>query len=430
MKAVPSGSDPGSTQLRGATLAGGRRVDVTIGGGTIESVDDAGAGPDDPGEHLSLEGYLLLAAAVEPHAHLDKAFLADVVPNETGDLLGAIEAMRAASGRRNRSETVERATRAARLMATNGYRAVRTHVDVTGALGVTSVEAVVEVRDLVADVIDVQVVALVDHPVTGRPGARLRDLLGEALAAGADIVGGCPHLEPVGDPPPGSGGASWAATDVLLTIAADHGCAVDLHTDETLDPAADGLGELAALVSVTGFEHAVTASHCVSLGMRPASDQRRIAEAVAAAGISVVALPSTNLYLQGRSLQQAMPRGVTAVRALREAGVTVAAGADNLQDPFQPLGRACPFETAALMTLTTHLLPAEAWACVTAAAAAAIGVGPGDVRAGDRADLLAVRAGSLREALATGPADRIVWRAGQRQQGLQEHVGAGGDVGR
>ena len=46
-----------------------------------------------------------------------------------------------------------------------------------------------------------------------------------------------------------------------------------------------------------------------------------------------------------------MPRGLTAVRALLDAGVVVAAGADNLQDPFNPLGRACPFETAALMVL-------------------------------------------------------------------------------
>ena len=52
-----------------------------------------------------------------------------------------------------------------------------------------------------------------------------------------------------------------------------------------------------------------------------------------------------------------MPRGLTAVRALREAGVVVAAGADNLQDPFNPLGRACPFETAGLMVWTAHLSP-------------------------------------------------------------------------
>ena len=152
--------------------------------------------------------------------------------------------------------------------------------------------------------------------------------------------------------------------------------------------------------------------------MRADADQDRVAEAVAAAGIAVVALPATNLYLQGRDRQQAMPRGVTAVRALRRAGVTVAAGADNLQDPFNPVGRACPFETAALMVLTAHLQPIDAWNTVSEAAARATGFGTATVASGASADLLAVRAGSLREAIAFGPADRIVWRAGQCQDGL------------
>ena len=106
----------------------------------------------------------------------------------------------------------------------------------------------------------------------------------------------------------------------------------------------------------------MTASHCVSLGMKPPDRQRAIAEAVAAAGIAVVALPATNLFLQGRDHQQAMPRGLTAVRGAAAAGVVVAAGADNLQDPFNPLGRGCPFETAGLMVWTAHLTPADAWA--------------------------------------------------------------------
>ena len=42
---------------------------------------------------VDAEETITLPAAVEPHAHLDKAFLADVVTNETGDLLGAIEAI-------------------------------------------------------------------------------------------------------------------------------------------------------------------------------------------------------------------------------------------------------------------------------------------------------------------------------------------------
>ncbi len=45
-----------------------------------------------------------------------------------------------------------------------------------------------------------------------------------------------------------------------------------------------------------GFEHPVTASHCVSLGMQELHRQQEIAELVARAGIDVVALPHTNLY--------------------------------------------------------------------------------------------------------------------------------------
>jgi len=339
---------------------------------------------------------LILPAAVEPHAHLDKAFLADVVTNETGDLVGAIEAMSAARARLNLAETTERAERAARQLAANGYRAVRSHADVTVDGGLTSVEALVEVRRRVAGLIDVQIVALAGHPVCGDEGADQRALLRDALGAGADLVGGCPHLEP---------SATAPATDVLMQIATEFGCGVDLHTDETLDPAADGLSDLAQFVLRTGFEAPVTASHCVSLGMRDESEQRRIAELVCSARIGVVALPATNLYLQGRGHQAAMPRGLTAVRALRDAGVTVAAGADNVQDPFNPLGRLCPFETAGLMILTAHLLPDDAWQTVSTAAAAVVGVELGVD------DVIEVAASSVREAIALGGPDRVVRRA-------------------
>ena len=192
------------------------------------------------------------------------------------------------------------------------------------------------------------------------------------------------------------------ATDTFLAIATDHGVGVDLHTDETLDENVDGLADLAAHVTASGFELPVTASHCVSLGMQSPARQRETAEAVAAAGIAVVALPATNLYLLGRGHPQATPRGLTAVRALLDAGVVVLAGGDNLQDPFNPLGRGCPFETAALMVLAAHLSPAEAWASVT---------GPRGIAVGQPADLIAVRASSLREAIAMGAPDRQVWRA-------------------
>lgn len=400
------------TTLSRCRLLDGRLADVAFDsvGGSITALTELG---DGPAEHL------LLRSAVEPHAHLDKAYLADLVPNPTGDLAGAIAAMRAARPLLGVAETAERAERALRAMASNGYRAVRTHVDVTGDNGLTSLEAVDIARRRVGNLLEVQVVALAGFPVLGRAGARQRSLLADALASGADVVGGCPHLERFAAAHPGAGHTSDGdarvireATEAYLQVAADAGVGVDLHTDETLDPSANGLRDLADLVLSSGFERAVTASHCVSLGVRPAAEQAAIAEQVAAAGIGVVALPATNLFLQGRDHQQAMPRGLTAVAALQRAGVTVAAGADNVQDPFNPLGRFSPFQTAALMVLTAHLSPAAAWACVSDASAQVLGLAHEPISVGTAADLIALPATDIRRALADGGCGARVWRRG------------------
>jgi cytosine deaminase len=381
-----------------------RVVDVRIVDGVIAAVGDLDVVD---GEHIeSLVGRMLLPAAVEPHAHLDKAFLAERIENPTGDLMGAIEAMQANRHLLGVEETVERAERAARLMAANGYRAVRSHADTTVEHGLRSIEALAEVKRRVADVIDVEIVALCGWPMTGSAGADQRALLVDAMSAGADLVGGVPHLEETG---------TRESTAFLLQVASDFGVGVDLHTDETLNGSVLGLVDLVEL-TLAGFSHPVTASHCVSLGVQSASRQQEIAEMVAAAGIAVVALPHTNLYLQGRG-HAPMPRGLTAVGALRAAGVVVAAGADNLQDPFNPTGRACPLETAGLMTMTAHLLAHQAWDAVSESSAAATGLDRVAIEPGSPAHLLSVPAATLREAIAFGPGDRMVWRHGVRIDG-------------
>ncbi len=373
--------------------------DVRIVDGTVAAVGDLE--PIDGDTIEDLTGYLLLPAAVEPHAHLDKAFLSERIENPTGDLMGAITAMAANRHLLSVAETIERAERAARLMARNGYVAVRSHADTTAAHGLRSIEALLEVKRRVADVIDVEIVALIGWPLMGAGGADQRALARDAAQAGVDLIGGVPHLED---------GPTRTPTEWLMNLAAEHGLGVDLHTDETLDPAVMGLVDLAEL-TLAGFEPPVTASHCVSLGMQPEAEQRRIAELVGLAGVSVIALPHTNLFLQGRG-HAPMPRGLTAVAALRKADVTVAAGADNLQDPFNPVGRACPFETAGLMMLTSHALPHDAWDMVSERSGRATGRRTGGFSVGDPADFLAVRAETVREAIALGPAERRVWRRG------------------
>lgn len=382
----------------------GRRADVRISGARIGEVAidrrlDAAAGE----EVHQLSGWLLLPAPAEPHAHLDKALTADRVPNRTGDLMGAIEAWHAIWAGLTREDVIERARQAVLATVANGTTAIRSHVDVSSVIGLRNAEALLELREELRDLVDLQLVALVSAPMSGAEGADHRALLRDALAAGVDVAGGCPHIDP--DP--------VECMERCMEAAATAGRALDLHTDETLRVESLGLRDLAARVRKTGFEHPVTASHCVSLGMQDEHTQAEVAAEVAAAGVAVVTLPQTNLFLQGHGRPVSTPRGLTAVHALLEAGATLAAGADNLQDPFCTVGRADQLETASLLVMAAHLLPDAAYAAVTSGSRAALGLEPVRVAAGGPAELLAIRANTLREAIATACADRLVIHRGR-----------------
>jgi cytosine deaminase len=300
-------------------------------------------------------------------------------------------------------DTIARAERAVRLMVSYGVTAIRTHADVTEWNSLDAIEALTEVRNRTRDIVEMQIVALLGWPLSGDLGNANLTLGKKAIELGADILGGCPHLDvdPVG------------ANIALLRLATELGCALDLHTDEHTDAHRVSLEDLAERVMATKFAHSVTASHCVSLGMQTEDAQQRISEKVAQAEIGVVALPHTNLFLQGRENITAPPRGLTAISKLRMAGVRVAAGADNLQDPFNPLGSGDPLETAALLVLAAHQLPSDAFDAISNTAKSVIGAAQSHLNIGDRADLMLTLAESLREAIANRSARSMVMHRGR-----------------
>lgn len=383
-------------------------VDVTLLSGTVTNlrivdgvVAAVGEAPHQGDTVLHADRRLALPAMAEAHAHLDKAYLSETVPNPTGDLMGAIVNMEAHRHLITRADTEARAERAARRLAANGATAIRTHADVTEGNGLDSVQALLAVRDRLRHLVHIEVFALCGWPVVGSAGAAQRSLLADAIALGVDGVGGCPHLED----------DETAAVDFFLQCAADAGLPLDLHTDEHLDPARSTLAHLAARVA-EGYQQRVAASHCVSLAMRPEAEQRAIAEALATAGVSVIALPASNLFLQGRELPVGMPRALAPVGVLRAAGVNVAAGWDNLQDPFNPVGRGDCLETAALMVMAGHQLPDDAYHSVSGAVRELMGLPHAAPALGAVADLVLLPSHSVRAAIADAPTDRIVLRAG------------------
>jgi cytosine/creatinine deaminase len=386
--------------LGGVRLVSGQLVDVGVRGGRVQAVGAPGTLPA-AAERLDLSGYMLLPAPAEPHAHFDTALTADRIPNPTGDLVGAIDAWLDYQGSVPRDDFVARATEAALLGIANGATAIRTHVGIYEPVGITAVEALLEVRERLRDLVDLQLVALTVQ-LTGPECAGLREMLRAAMELGADVVGGCPHLDP----------RPIDYHDLTLSLAAEFGRPIDLHTDETLDPEVLYLPHFAALVTTTGFPYGATASHCVSLGVQPPERAAQVAAQVAAAKVAVVCNPQTNLFLQARGQVSAPIRGLTAVRALLDAGVTVAGGGDNLRDPFNPIGRVDPLETASLLVAAGHLTPEEAYAAVSNGARAAMGLPEVQVAPGSPAELLAVKASSLGEAIAGGTS-RVVIHQGR-----------------
>ena len=99
----------------------------------------------------------------------------------------------------------------------------------------------------------------------------------------------------------------------------------------------------------------------------------------------------------------------------------VAAGADNIQDPFNLVGRSDPLETAALLVMAAHQTPDEAYRMDTDHARTLIGCPPAAIQPGATADLVAFDVPSVRAAIAEAPASRRVYRCGVLVASVDHH---------
>ncbi|MFI8184624.1 amidohydrolase family protein [Actinacidiphila glaucinigra] len=358
--------------LCGARLADGRTVDVRLAGARIEAVGTAGSLHE--GTRVDLGGYLLLPAPAEPHAHLDTALTAGSAGPPSYDA----------------EDVQRRVTEGALHQLGHGATAVRTHIRIGDVQGLRALEAALQARRALRGLVDVQTVA-VPRVLTGPAGADGLAVLRDALKMGADVVGGCPDLDP--DP------AGYAET--VLTVAAEFGLPVDLHTDAA-DPAR--LSRLAAMAG--GLRPGVALGPCGGLTRLPYDTTVRLAGQLAAAGVSLTALPQG-----GCGAMESVRRGGTApVRALRAAGVRIAAGSGALRDLANPVGRGDPLEAAFLLATHGECAPGEAYEAVSRDARAVMGLPEVRVEAGFPAELLAVRADRLESALSLAYSRIVIHR--------------------
>ncbi len=408
-RADDRGGGPGPAPallLTGARLRDGRAVDVRLGDGRIEAVGTAGSlggGPPPPdaeaargaggsvpfpphaqnAQHgaavrVDLTGYLLLPAPAEPHAHLDTALTAGPAGPPSDDV----------------QNVQRRVTEAALLQLGHGVTALRTHVRIGDVQGLAALEAVLRARRSLRGLVELTAVAM-PRLLTGAAGGDGLAMLREAVKMGADVVGGCPDLDP--DP--------IGYAESALGVAEEFGCPVDLHTDAT-EPAR--LARLAALAG--GLRPGVTLSGCAGLAALRPEALRRAAGQLAAAGASVVCLPQGGCGAPGSRGVPGPGPGV--FRVLRAAGVRVTAGSGALRDAANPVGRGDPLEAAFLLASHGECGPRAAYDAVTGRAREVLGLPEVRVEAGFPAELLAVRGPGL-DAVLSLAYSRIVIHRGR-----------------
>ncbi len=357
---------------------------------------------------LDAGGNLVSPPFIDAHVHLDAALtVGDPSPNTSGTLLEGIQIWSERKRTLTREDVKRRALEAIRWEVAQGTLHIRSHVDICDP-ELTALRALLEVRAEVRDICHLQLVAFPQDGIFGFPNGPA--LMRRAMELGCDLVGGIPHYEPTRD---------LGVEDVhfVYRLAEEFDRDIDCHCDETDDPHSRFTEVMAADAVAHGWQGRATASHCTAMHSYDNAYAFKLIGLLAKSGVNVIANPFDNITLQGRFDTYPKRRGMTRVKELLAAGVTVALGHDSIMDPWFPLGRGDMLAAAQLALLLGHMTGApeieDAFDLITHNAAKVLRVSDDyGIEEGKPADFLILDAPTPAEALRLLPARLHVFKSG------------------
>jgi cytosine deaminase len=337
LSAIVNARLQGREGLHRLTIANGRFAEIIVQPELVAGTES----------ELDAVGNLVTPAFVEPHIHLDASMTAGEPRwNQSGTLFEGIECWAERKATLSRQDVINRATQTLKMFAAHGIQYVRTHVDVTDP-GLTALKAMLEVRELVAGFVDLQIVAFPQEGIWSFPNGR--ELMEEAIRLGADVVGGIPHFEFTRDY--GTESVRW-----LMELAHKHDLLVDVHCDEIDDPESRFLEVLAAEALRLDYGSRVAGSHTCAMGSYNDAYCSRLFRLLKKSGLRFLCMPTENLHLQGRFDSYPKRRGITRVPELLDAGLKVAFGQDSIRDPWYPMGNGNLLRTLDVGLHACHML--------------------------------------------------------------------------
>ncbi len=302
---------------------------IELNGARIASISAQQAPAEANEGDIDAASNLVVPPFIEPHIHLDATLTAgEPAWNMSGTLFEGIERWGERKALVTHEDTKARAKKTIDMLVDHGIQHVRTHVDVTDPT-LSALKSMIEVREETRHLIDLQIVAFPQEGIESFKGGR--ELMTEAIAMGADVVGGIPHFENTRD-------QGVSSIKFLMDLAERSGCMVDVHCDETDDPQSRFLEVLAEEARVREMGERVTASHTTAMGSYDNAYCSKLFRLLKMSKINFVSCPTESIHLQGRFDTYPKRRGLTRVAEIDRAGMNICFGQDSIVDPWYPLG--------------------------------------------------------------------------------------------
>jgi cytosine deaminase len=274
---------------------------------------------------------------------------------------------------------IDNVRRALALAALYGTTHVRAFADVDGKARLEGVRALLRAREEFKGIVDLQIVAFAQDGLGREPGAA--ELMREAMALGADVVGGIPWIER-------TAADTAAHIGFCFDLAREFDRDVSMLVDDAGDASLHTLEAMAAEAVKRGWQGRALAHHARAMALYP--DLEKVIPLMREARMSLVTDPHTG-PLHAR------------VKELLAAGVNVCLGQDDISDSYYPFGRnnllEVAFLAAHLLWMTTRPEMETLYDMVTTRAAHAINIEQHLLEVGAPANLVVLEAPDVLEAL-------------------------------
>ncbi|TMR04384.1 cytosine deaminase [Actinomadura soli] len=370
---------------------------ITVADGRIHAVGTEPPADLGPADHVEdLAGEIVLPGFVDGHAHADKSLWGEPWVRRTSEPI-TMEQMFEDQLRQWAETTTPVAARARTFLdmcVAYGSTSIRTFTDVAPEIGLDGVHGLLQVREEMADLADVQIVAFPQLGILRKPGTA--ELLEQALRAGADAIGG---LDPAG-----VDGDAARQLDIVFGLAEKYQVPVDFHAHESGELGIWLIERIAERVKALGMQGKVSLCDVFSLAEPTPSQFEQLASVLADADIAVAV-----------GVHGLLP--VPDVKALHAMGVRMCLGSDSARSRWSPWGEGDILARAMFLAYKRYWRRDEdlefAVTMGTTLGREVLGAPPCDLKPGDVADLVVLPGEAIGEIVVAPPQRTLVMKRGK-----------------